>query len=104
VLGWKQSQQALPDKAGGAVVMTTVDQTLMRGSKPHDRWCVAELPRSRNLRRIGDPADSACEGSPDRGLVRQQRVGWVAGASLGCGSHALSDQLAAGDQRGCWLS
>jgi hypothetical protein len=30
-------QQAVPDKAGGAAVMTTVDHTLMRGSKPHDR-------------------------------------------------------------------
>ena len=55
--------------------MTTVDHTLMRGSEPHDRWCVAELPRSRNLRRIDDPADSGCKDSPDRGrapnLARQ---------------------------------
>ena len=29
--------QAVPGRAGGAVVMTTVDHTLMRGSKPHDR-------------------------------------------------------------------
>jgi hypothetical protein len=68
--------------------MTTVDHTLMRGSKPHDRGCVAELPRSRNLRRVGDPADSGCEGSPDRdrapSLARQKRVGRFAGASLGC--------------------
>jgi hypothetical protein len=36
-LPWKLLVQALPGKAGGTVVMTTVDQTLMRGSKPHDR-------------------------------------------------------------------
>jgi hypothetical protein len=36
-LHWKQLLQALPDKAGGTAVMTTVDHTLMRGSKPHDR-------------------------------------------------------------------
>ena len=35
-LQWKQLVQALPGKAGGAAVMTTVDHTLMRGSKPHD--------------------------------------------------------------------
>jgi len=29
---------ALPGRAGGAVVETTVDHTLMRGSEPHDRW------------------------------------------------------------------
>jgi len=29
--------QAMPDKAGGAVVETTVDHTLMRGLEPHDR-------------------------------------------------------------------
>jgi hypothetical protein len=29
--------QALPGKAGGTTVMTTVDHTLMRGSEPHDR-------------------------------------------------------------------
>jgi len=33
----KQSLQAVPDKAGGAAAMTTVDHTLMRGSRPHDR-------------------------------------------------------------------
>src|SRR5216683_2467220 len=65
-LAYKRLFQALPGRAGGAVVETTVDHTLMRGSKPHDRGYVAELPRSRNLRRIGDPADSGCEGSPDR--------------------------------------
>src|SRR5207245_11337341 len=58
---------ALPGRAGDAVVEMTVDHTLMRGSEPHDRCCVAELPRSRNLHRTGDPADSGCEGSPDRG-------------------------------------
>jgi len=66
--------------------MATVDHTLMRGSKPHDRRCVAELPRSSDLRRIGDPADSGCEGSPVRNRApspaRQQRVEWFAGASL----------------------
>jgi hypothetical protein len=36
-LHWKHWLQALPGRAGGAVVMTTVDHTLMRGSKPHDR-------------------------------------------------------------------
>jgi hypothetical protein len=36
-LQWKQLVQALPGKAGGTVVMTTVDHPLMRGSKPHDR-------------------------------------------------------------------
>ena len=45
-----------------------------------------ELPRSRNLRRIVDPADSGCEGSPNRGrtpsLAQRQRDGWFAGASL----------------------
>src|SRR6516164_1460421 len=60
----------------------------MRGSEPHDRWYVAKPPRSRDLRRIGDPADSGCEGSPDRdrapSLARRQHVGWFAGASLRC--------------------
>jgi hypothetical protein len=28
---------AVPGKAGGTAVMTTVDHTLMRGLKPHDR-------------------------------------------------------------------
>jgi hypothetical protein len=41
-----------------------------------------------DLRRIGDPADSGCEGSPnrDRAPCRawQQRVEWFAGASLRC--------------------
>ena len=32
----KQLLQALPGKAGGTALMTTVDHTLMRGSKPHD--------------------------------------------------------------------
>jgi hypothetical protein len=36
-LHWKQLVRALAGKAGGTVVETTVDQTLMRGSKPHDR-------------------------------------------------------------------
>jgi hypothetical protein len=36
-LPWKRLVQALPSKAGGTAVMTTVDHTLMRGSKPHDR-------------------------------------------------------------------
>src|SRR6516164_10392239 len=36
-LPWKRLVQALPGKAGGTAVMTTVDHTLMRGSKPHDR-------------------------------------------------------------------
>ena len=36
-LHWKQLVQALPGKAGGTVVMATVDQTLMRGLEPHDR-------------------------------------------------------------------
>jgi len=36
-LHWKQQVQALLGRAGGAVVMTTVDHPLMRGSKPHDR-------------------------------------------------------------------
>jgi len=36
-LHWKQWLQAVPGRAGGAVVMATVDHTLMRGSKPHDR-------------------------------------------------------------------
>jgi hypothetical protein len=40
-LHWKQWLQALPGRAGGAVVIATVDHTLMRGSKPHDRLCVA---------------------------------------------------------------
>src|SRR5215471_19933267 len=87
-LHWKQCVQALPGRAGGTVVMKTVDHTLMRGSKPHDRRCVAELPRSSNLRRIVDPADSRCEGSPDRdrapNLARVKRVGRLVGASLRC--------------------
>src|SRR5262249_13084628 len=57
---------ALPGRAGGTVVETTVDHTLMRGSEPHDRWYVAELPQSRSLRRIVDPADSAPEVPPAR--------------------------------------
>jgi len=36
-LHWKQQVQALPGRAGGAAVEATVDHTLMRGSKPHDR-------------------------------------------------------------------
>ena len=36
-LSFKRLFQALPSRAGGAVVMTTVDHTLMRGSEPHDR-------------------------------------------------------------------
>ena len=83
--------------AGGAVVETTVDQTLMRGSEPHDRWYVVELPRSSELRRIGDPADSGCEGSPDRdrapSLARKKHVDWFAGASLEC-NHMAPDQAA----------
>ena len=74
-LSFKHLLQALAGKAGGTAVMTTVDHTLMRGSEPHDRWYVAELPRSSDQRRIGDPADSGYEGSPDRGrapgLARQ---------------------------------
>src|SRR6516164_1575100 len=66
-LSFKHCLRAVPGKAGGAAVMTTVDHPLMRGFEPHDRWYVAELPRSSGLRRIGDPVDSAREGSPDRG-------------------------------------
>ncbi len=33
----KRLSQAVPGRAGGAVVETTVDHTLMRGSEPHDR-------------------------------------------------------------------
>ena len=36
-LYFKRVVQALPDKAGGSAVMTTVDHTLMRGLEPHDR-------------------------------------------------------------------
>ena len=36
-LYFKRVFQALPDKAGGSAVMTTVDHTLMRGLEPHDR-------------------------------------------------------------------
>ncbi|HEX8808901.1 MAG TPA: hypothetical protein VF760_07900, partial [Xanthobacteraceae bacterium] len=36
-LSFKHLLQALPGKAGGTAVMTTVDHTLMRGSEPHDR-------------------------------------------------------------------
>jgi hypothetical protein len=36
-LCFKRLFQALPGRAGGAVVVATVDHTLMRGSKPHDR-------------------------------------------------------------------
>ena len=36
-LASKRPFQALPGRAGGAVVDTTVDHTLMRGSEPHDR-------------------------------------------------------------------
>jgi hypothetical protein len=36
-LYFKHWFQALPGRAGGAVVVTTVDHTLMRGSEPHDR-------------------------------------------------------------------
>src|SRR5215475_3943988 len=85
-LASKRWFRAVPGKVGDTVVETTVDHTLMRGSEPHDRWCVAELPRSRSLRRIGDPADSGCEGSPDRdrapSLARKKLVGWFASASL----------------------
>jgi hypothetical protein len=40
VNSWLASKRlfwALPGRAGGAVVETTVDHTLMRGSEPHDR-------------------------------------------------------------------
>src|SRR5712671_6056256 len=97
---------ALPGRAGGAVVETTVDHTLMRGSKPHDRWYVAELPRSRNLRRIGDPADSGCEGSPDRdrapSLARKSHVGWFAGASFGCDHWSCAISLSSTSPAGRW--
>ena len=36
-LSFKHLLQAVPGKAGGTAVMTTVDHTLMRGSEPHDR-------------------------------------------------------------------
>ena len=36
-LYFKHWFQAMPGRAGGAVIITTVDQTLMRGSEPHDR-------------------------------------------------------------------
>ncbi len=36
-LSLKRLLQALPGRAGSAVVETTVDHTLMRGSEPHDR-------------------------------------------------------------------
>jgi hypothetical protein len=36
-LFFKHLLQALPGKAGGTAVMTTVDHTLMRGLEPHDR-------------------------------------------------------------------
>jgi hypothetical protein len=36
-LSFKHLLQALQGKAGGTTVMTTVDHTLMRGLKPHDR-------------------------------------------------------------------
>jgi hypothetical protein len=40
VNSWLSSKRlfwALSGKAGGAVVETTIDHTLMRGSEPHDR-------------------------------------------------------------------
>ena len=36
-LSFKRLFEAVPGTAGGAVVVATVDHTLMRGSKPHDR-------------------------------------------------------------------
>jgi hypothetical protein len=36
-LCFKRLFQAVPGSAGDAVVMTTVDHTLIRGSEPHDR-------------------------------------------------------------------
>ena len=36
-LSFKRLFEAVPGTAGGAVVVTTVDHTLMRGSEPHDR-------------------------------------------------------------------
>ena len=83
-LHWRQLFRALPGKAGGAVVLMTVDQNLMRGSKPHDfdasrsRLCLATWSAR--------PADSRREDSPgsDRApaLPGGQRVGWSVGASL----------------------
>ena len=35
-LYFKRVFQAVPGRAGGAVVMTTVDHPLMRGLEPHD--------------------------------------------------------------------
>src|SRR6266404_297630 len=36
-LSFKRLFWAVPGKAGGTAVMTTVDHTLMRGLKPHDQ-------------------------------------------------------------------
>ena len=36
-LSFKRWFRAMPGRAGGTVVETTVDHTLMRGSEPHDR-------------------------------------------------------------------
>jgi len=36
-LSFKRLFEAVPGRAGGAVVVAAVDHTLMRGSKPHDR-------------------------------------------------------------------
>src|SRR5690349_15896784 len=87
-LYFKHWFQALPGRAGGAVVMTTVDYTLMRGSEPHHPCCAAELPRSRNLGRLSDdPADSGCEVSPDHDrtpcFARQLHVALLARTSSG---------------------
>jgi len=36
-LSFKRLFEAVPGTAGDAVIVATVDHTLMRGSKPHDR-------------------------------------------------------------------
>jgi hypothetical protein len=64
-LCFKRFVQALPDQAGGAAVMTTVDHTLMGGSKPHDRSAA------------GDGPDKAGQFTGDRG---GDDVGRFAGA------------------------
>jgi hypothetical protein len=86
--------------------MTTVDHPLMRGFEPHDRWYVAELPRSRSRsqHRIGDPAYSGREGSPDRdrasGLAKL--VEGFAGASLGWDPAAFSISPPGSSPAGRW--
>src|SRR5215472_2546372 len=91
-LHWKQWLQALPGKAGSTVVMTTVDHTLMRGSKPH--------AAARQGRRPGDRALPSGVLRPSDGGLRRRNVGKTSEVN-GVVEHVLTSRkcaVAAGQQ------